>query len=152
MYTGRSPAHGWYAEKSGAGNWVYKKNGPRSKVKNITKAYTELEEHHPDLWERLVAERRVPAKGGSWISSPDGHWDQNEIIGHKSGTGNLFSAKDNWSLKQFAEGIQNLNQQVSHVGLPGDRELFARYEMHLGGLIQRGTNSSRSNRIREENV
>ena len=142
MYTGRSPAHGWYAEKSGAGNWVYKKNGPRSKVKNITKAYTELEEHHPDLWERLVAERRVPAKGGSWISSPDGHWDENEIIGHKSGTGNLFSAKDNWSLKQFAEGIQNLNQQVSHVGLPGDRELFARYEMHLGGLIQRGTNSS----------
>ena len=44
---------------------------------------------------------------------------------------------------------------MTHVGQEGDRELYARYEMHLGGLIQRATNNSepteRTKNLRETN-
>jgi Lhr-like helicase len=142
MYTGRTPAHGWYSERSASGNWNYKKNGPRAKVRNITKAYTELEEHHPELWERLVNDRRIPAKGGHWRATEDGTWGHEDVLGQVSGTGTSLEAVDDWSLKAFAEGLSDMGQTISHVGQPGDRELYARYEMHMGGLIQRAINSS----------
>ena len=142
MYTGRSPAHGWYAEKSAAGNWNYKKNGPREKVKNITKAYTELEQHHPELWQRLVKDRRIPAKGGRWVASENGTWSSDEVLGTVDGGGEAYEAEDSWSLTGFANGIKGSNNAMTHVGQEGDRELYARYEMHLGGLIQRATNNS----------
>lgn len=142
MYTGRSPAHGWYAEKSAAGNWNYKKNGPREKVKNITKAYTELEQHHPELWQRLVKDRRIPAKGGRWVASENGTWSSDDVLGVVDGGGEAYEAEDSWSLTGFANGIRGSSKEMTHVGQEGDRELYARYEMHLGGLIQRATNNS----------
>lgn len=142
MYTGRSPAHGWYSEKSGVGNWIYKKNGPRNKVMNITKRYTELEKHHPELWERLVKKRRIPAKGGRWVASEKGSWSSEEVLGVLDCVADSYIADDSWSLAGFSEGIKGSSQKMTHVGQSGDRELYARYEMHLGGLIQRATNNS----------
>lgn len=120
MYTGRTQAHGWYSEPSTTpGKWKLKTNGPRDKVRNIVKAYRDIERGHPELWERLVRDRRVPAKGNDEL----------------------------WSLGSFADGITDKSfncseKSLKFLGTKGDRELFSRYEMHQGGLIQYAFNSS----------
>jgi len=120
MYTGRTPSHGWYSEPgSKPGKWKIKGNGPRGKVMNIVKAYQNIEQEHPELWQRLVDDRRVPAKGST----------------------------ENWSLQEFSQGISDQSfkcrgKDINFIGTKGDRELFARYEMHQGGLIQYAFNSS----------
>jgi ATP-dependent helicase YprA (DUF1998 family) len=155
MYTGRSPAHGWYSEPGAKkGTWKFKTNGPRNKVKSIVSAYTHIENHHPDLWERLVRDRRVPAKGGTWVYDEEGRWGADlvskttPIPDGVSMEDARFSPVDNWTLEQFEQGIERNSkngfkkQSLPHVGTEGDRELYARYEMHQGGLIQYALNSS----------
>ena len=153
MYTGRSPAHGWYSEPGKNGGWKFKKNGPRNKVSSIVKAYRHIENEHPDLWDRLVRDRRVPAKGGHWIYDPNGTWtaddvpSSTEVPSGVSRNNARFSAIDDWSLERFENGIQKsrgngFKKHLQHVGTEGDRELYARYEMHQGGLIQYALNTS----------
>ena len=40
MYTGRTPAHGWYSEKSIAGNWVYKRKAHGIRLVKLQKPTT----------------------------------------------------------------------------------------------------------------
>lgn len=155
MYTGRSPAHGWYSEPAEKkGEWKFKTNGPRNKVKSIVSAYTHIEMNHPDLWKRLVRDRRVPAKGGSWVYDEKGTWgadfvpETTSIPEGMSRKDARFSPIDDWTLEQFKQGIERTTKNgfkkksLPHVGTEGDRELYARYEMHQGGLIQYALNSS----------
>ena len=101
MYTGRTPSHGWYSEPgSGEGKWKIKDNGPRGKVKNIVEAYGHIEKEHPELWERLVKERRVPAKGST----------------------------DDWSLQDFSEGI--IHPSFKCKKKRGKRREFDRFHRH----------------------
>ena len=129
MYTGRTQAHGWYSEPgTKKGTWRLPTNGgPRMKVKNIVDAYINIEENHPELWKRLVKDRRVPSKGND----------------------------DDWSLNRFATGIErdssnSFKKNLNFVGTSSDRELFSRYEMHQGGLIQYALNSSDPSDIERE--
>ena len=117
----------------------------------MTQKYRILEEKHPKVWEKLVSDRRVPAKSGSWIYDVNGKFSYLEVpqvfrsnieipegIDLDSAT---FSPCDDWSMIDFEEGIKNpfKNKKMKLLGHEGDRELFARYEMHKGGLLQHAT-------------
>ena len=145
MYTGRTPSHGWYSEPGKKG-WKLKTNGPKDKVSSIIKAYGEIERKHPDLWKRLVDDRRVPAKGGKWIYDPHGDWTIEDVPANVSIPDGIskndarFSPVDSWSMLNFQNGIKKnsingFKKDISHIGQQGDRELYARYEMHEGALF-----------------
>lgn len=148
MYTGRTPAHGWYSmQNPSTGRWNINQKGPKPKVAAMVKAYTQIEKQHPELWERLVKDRRIPAKGGHWQYDVNGDWSIQDIpypVDIPEGVNESdarFTPIDDWNLSLFEEGMEITNsngfrKRLQHVGIPGDRELYARYEMHQGGLLQ----------------
>jgi Lhr-like helicase len=149
MYTGRTPAHGWYSMQDPSSlRWNINQKGPKPKVAAMVKAYTGIEKQHPALWKRLVEDRRIPAKGGHWKYDPEGEWTVEEIpypVEVPAGIAVAdarFTPVDDWNLSSFEKGMHKTDQngfkkaKIEHLGTDGDRELYARYEMHQGGLLQ----------------
>ena len=73
MYTSRAPYHGWYAKLKldKEGNQVIGKKGNREwdagrvsrEFSSLLKAYTVMEESRTHLWEKMLKNKKIPAKG-----------------------------------------------------------------------------------------
>lgn len=73
MYTSRAPFHGWYAklkvDKDGTqvrdkkGNRVWDNNRINREFTSLLKAYDVMEHSRPHLWEKMLKNKKIPAKG-----------------------------------------------------------------------------------------
>lgn len=73
MYTSRAPFHGWYAKlkldsegepkinSEGVREWNSERNS--REFKDLTKAYFQMESNRKELWDRMLNDKKIPAKG-----------------------------------------------------------------------------------------
>jgi len=74
MYTSRTPRHGWYAltdgevDDDGRRKWNYSRM--RTSFRPLVKAYSKMERGEPAVWEKMLKENKIPAKGFR-VKGPD---------------------------------------------------------------------------------
>ena len=153
MYTGRTPAHGWYSRWVKEDEWVYNPN-VKNKIDPVLKGLEKIRENHKELWDKMLKQGRIPAKGGVFYPLNDNSgkysfeqlpaWAKDESIKLAREKGLdpnqiTYNSRDDWTLEHYRNGLDKKGNSVTkgrglmYLGTEGDREFYSRQEMHLGG-------------------